>query len=234
MTGEKTGPLNRLEPHPSCGQGWEAWMYRGMMMAMSSNPTLWPRRRFLQALGAATAAVAAAPACSPVPTELQPDGSVKLQVLSQRQYAVMNALALTVLGPKAAKHIQAGAADPARRLDQLLAISEPHAKKMIPVLLNVIEFAPWPLMPKLRTFTHLSPEARLRVLEAMKVSDMDTRQAILASARAMVGQCYYLYSSSWADIRYHGKAGEDPEGHAYAMTYAWDTEPPAPPEGALR
>jgi hypothetical protein len=137
------------------------------------------RRAFLR-LGAAAAAAGLLPAgCGSAPAP-----GAALAVLSPRAYATFNAAASRIAGARFAELIARGALDPARAADAFAA-RNPGIAGTLAAALAFLEWAPWPLAPKLRPFTSLDAAAQDRVLDALMRSRIDLCRDVFRGVKSL-------------------------------------------------
>src|SRR5262245_33676399 len=177
------------------------------------------RRTFLRLLGAAAGAGLLPAACTREPAGVRaPSG---LRHLSRRGWAVLNAAATRIAGPEGAKLVAAGVVDPALGADRFLdgapALVEPLGQALL-----VVEYAVWPLSPKLRPFTSLAPEAQDAVLSDLAGSRLETKRRIFGGVRAMALLGFYAAPEARALTGYPIGASHPDATIADAMTYPLD------------
>jgi len=146
------------------------------------------RRGFLRLL-AAGAALAWLPGCGP-PAAYAPPPDARLRHLGPRSYAVLRAAAERVLGGRGAGAVAAGAVDPAVPVEAFLA-SAPDLASQLRQALLALEFAVWPLVPKLRPFTRLDGPGRDAVLRDLMASDWAVKRALFQGVRSVCLLGYY-------------------------------------------
>ncbi len=174
------------------------------------------RRAFLRLLGAAAVAGMLPAACSRAPAGARAPAG--LLFLSPRGWAVLNAAAARIAGPRGAELVADGAVDPALRADRFLAGAPSLAAPLSQALL-VVEFAPWPLVGKLRPFTALAPEAQDAVLAELAGSRLATKRQIFGGVRALALLGFYAAPEARALTGYPVGAPEPAFGIADAMSY---------------
>src|SRR5262245_59067650 len=177
------------------------------------------RRTFLRLLGAVAGAGLLPAACTREPAGVRaPSG---LRHLSRRGWAVLNAAAARIAGPEGAKLVAAGVVDPALGADRFLdgapALVDPLGQALL-----VVEYAVWPLSPKLRPFTSLAPEAQDAVLADLAGSRLETKRRIFGGVRAMALLGFYAAPEARALTGYPIGASHPDATIADAMTYPLD------------
>ena len=158
-----------------------------------SAPLLDPgldRRGFLRLAGAA-AAVGALPGCSS----------------SGRRDAIVTAVTRRIVGPEAAARIDAGLVDPAATADAFLANLGPLGDAL-ELALVALEWAVWPLVPKLRPFTALDPADQDAVLTDLRDSRLGLKRQLFAAAKSLGCLAYYASPESHAGLGYPGPFGD--------------------------
>ncbi len=147
------------------------------------------RRGFLRLAGLA-AASGLLPACHDAPSGTGPPPGLALRHLTPRGYAVLNAAAGSVAGPRGAALVRSGAVDPGRAAEHFLAESPDVAGPLGQGLL-VLEFAVWPFVPKLRPFTALDDDARRAVLAALMTSRLALGRQVFHGVRSVSLLAFY-------------------------------------------
>jgi len=177
------------------------------------------RRGFLRLLGAAAGAGLLPAACAREPAG--PSAPSALRYLSPRGWAVLNAAAARIVGPQGAQLVSAGVVDPALGADRFLA-GAPSLVEPLGQALLVVEFAVWPLAPKLRPFTALAPEAQDAVLAELAASRFATKRRIFGGIRAMALLGFYAAPEARALTGYPVGSPHPGASVADAMTYPPD------------
>jgi len=177
------------------------------------------RRGFLRLLGAAAAAGLLPAACAREPAG--PRAPAELRFLSPRAWAVLNAAAARIVGPQGAQLVTTGAVDPALGADRFLSGAPSLAEPLGQALL-VVEFAVWPLAPKLRPFTALTPDAQDAVLAELAASRLATKRRIFGGVRAMALLGFYGAPEARALTGYPVGSPHPTATIADAMTYSLD------------
>jgi len=173
------------------------------------------RRAFLRLLGAAAAAGWLPAGCSRAPVGAR--APAELRFLSPRGWAVLNAAAARIAGPTGAPLVTDGTVDPALRADAFLAGAPSLAAPLGQALLFV-EFAVWPLVPKLRPFTALEPDAQDAVLAGLASSRIALERRIFGGVRAMALLGFYAAPEARALTGYPVGAASSTVGIADAMS----------------
>lgn len=179
------------------------------------------RRAFLRALGGAAALgllPGAATGCGGLPPALAPPPDLTLRALTPRAYAVLGAAARSVVGPDGAALIDAGAVDPARRADELLAASPELAEPLRQALL-ALELGVWPLLAKLRPFTALPPQGRDTVLEECMRSRLALKRRLYGGVRAISLLSFWSAPEARPLAHLPGTPGTPPVSIEDAMRY---------------
>lgn len=143
------------------------------------------RRAFLRLAGAAAALGLLPVACG---EGIAP--GLELRRLSPRAYATFNAAASRIVGPRGAELIRAGAVDPALAADAFVD-RNPALGASIGAALALLEWAPWPLVPKLLPFTALEGVAQDRVLDALMRSRIDLLRDVFKGVKSLAALVFY-------------------------------------------
>lgn len=161
-------------------------------------------RRTVLRLGALVAGAGLLPAgCGGHPA---PPPDVHLAVLTPRTYAVFNAAAGTLVGPRGAALIDARTVDPAIAADAILARVPVLAGPLSQALL-VLEFGLWPLVRKVRPFTSLTPGGRRAVIADLAASPIDLKRAMYSGVRSLAMASFYAAPASNALTGFPGPFG---------------------------
>ena len=176
------------------------------------------RRAFLRLAGGAAALGLCPSGCGPGTAALAPPPGVVPVSFTPRSYAVFNAAAARIVGPRGAELIRERRIDPARRVDRLLARAPDVAGSLQQALL-VVEFAIFPVLEKLRPFTALDGPAQDAVLAELMHSRFETKRAIFAGLKGLACLGFYGDPGSNALTGYPGPFGSDRVSIADAMTY---------------
>lgn len=174
------------------------------------------RRTFLRISGAIAALGLLPSGCGS--SALAPPADLALAHLSPRSYATFQAAALTILGREPAAIVRSGAVDPARLADAWLTRAPALAAPLQQGLL-VLEFAPWPLLPKYSRFSVMTDEARVPVVAHLAASTTDWKRALFAGLKSLACMTFYSASPSRAVSHYPGPFGKGPGGIEDAMRY---------------
>lgn len=156
----------------------------GLRAAAARDLAALDRRGFLRLLAGAAGAGLLPVACSDAPEGRAPPDGVELALLSPRSYAVLNAAAARIAGPRGAALVHAGALDPARVADRFLADSPELAAPLAQALLG-LEFAVWPLLGKLRPFTSLDDPERDAILQELMRSRLELKRMAFQGLRSV-------------------------------------------------
>lgn len=171
------------------------------------------RRAFLR-LSAAAAATGLLPTGCGAP--VRPPPGAPLAVLSPRTWAVFDAAARRIVGPRGEALIAAGALDPATLADAWLARLG-HVGADFDAALWTLELAPWPLVPKLRPFTALAPAAQDAVLLGLRDARFALPRQLFAAVKTFALLAFYAHPASHAAIAYPPPFGAGPVSIADAM-----------------
>ncbi len=147
------------------------------------------RRAFLRLAGLGAVA-GLLPGCSDAPPPAAPPADLALRHLTPRGYAVLNAAAGSFAGPRGAALVRAGGLDPARAAEGFLAASPELAGPLAGALL-VLEFAVWPVVPKLRPFTAQNAAARHATLRALLDSRLALARVVYHGVRSIALLSFY-------------------------------------------
>lgn len=188
------------------------------LQEMEATLALLDRRGFLRLAAALAAAGLLPTGCGDAPPPLAPGPGVRLAVLTPRSYAVFQAAALRLLGPRAAEQVRAGDVDPAALADAWLARLPALGAQLHQGLL-LLEYAPWPLLPKLRPFTRLDDAGRDAVLQDLFAAGSDWKRALFKGLKSFACLTFYAAPPSRAITRYPGPFGNAEVTIAEAMRY---------------
>jgi hypothetical protein len=176
--------------------------------SVASTLSALDRRAFLRLAGALIAAGSGPPGCFSAKGALEPKGG--LSQLTPRTYAVFQAAAQRLLGPGPADLIRGGMVNPAAIADRWLARLPDLAPPLRAGLL-VLEFAPFPLLPKLLPFTALHPSAQDVVLADLMGSSLDWKRTLFKGIKSFACLTFYSAAPSRALTGYPGPFG-GPDG----------------------
>lgn len=159
------------------------------------------RRAFLRLAGTAAAVGILPVACrEPVPP------GAALAVLAPRAYATFNAAAARIVGPRGAELIRAREVDPARAADAFAA-RNPAIGATLGAALALLEWAPWPLVPKLRPFTSLDGAAQDRVLDSLMRARIDLLRDVFKGVKSLAALTFYAHPATRALTGFPGPFG---------------------------
>ncbi|UCE87596.1 MAG: hypothetical protein JSU66_07760 [Deltaproteobacteria bacterium] len=181
------------------------------------------RRAFLRLFGSAAALGLLPSGCAPDRDLLGPLANAAPRALTPRGYAVLNAAALRIVGPRGAAAIRARQIDPARRVDAILERA-PEVARVFGQALLLLEFGVFPLLGKLRPFTALDGPAQDAVLRELVQSRFETKRAIFGALKSFATLGFYGSPRSDALTGYPGPFGSERVPIDRAMTY--DSEAP--------
>jgi hypothetical protein len=186
------------------------------------------RRRFLKAVGGVVALGVLPTACTDLPGPLQVPGSLQLKVLAPWEYAVLNAVASRVLGPHAAELIKAGEVNPAAFIDDAFSRIDPQVPDAVRPAIALIEYAPWPVLPKWGRFTRVFEDAQDRALASLETSRFPLFNLAHGGLKLLTAASFYSARASAKITGYDGTVWHASPDHAKALTYpaSW----PAPKE----
>lgn len=146
------------------------------------------RRGFLK-LGTA-AAVALLPGCRAAPRGAGPPAGLALEHLTPRTYAVLNAAAARLVGPRGGALVAAGRADPGAGCERFLTETPELAGPMRQALL-LLEYGVWPLLPKGRPFTSLAAAQQSAVLDDLAGSRLALKRRVFGGLRSVALLSFY-------------------------------------------
>jgi hypothetical protein len=158
-----------------------------------SAPLLDPqldRRGFLRLAGVA-ATLGALPGCSS----------------ADRRDRIVTAVTRRIVGPLGAAQIDAGRVDPAAAADAFLADLGPLGDAL-ELALAALEWAVWPLVPKLRPFTSLDPTEQDAVLADLRDSRLAFKRQLFAAAKSVGCLAYYTSPESHGALGFPGPFGD--------------------------
>lgn len=159
---------------------------------------------------------------------LTPPTDARLAVLSPRAFATFTAACARIAGPTTADAIERGALVPGVVADAWLART-PALGDPLGAALTLLEFAPFPLLPKWRPFTALAAEAQDAVLLDLRDSRLATKRAVFGGVRALSLLAVYLSPGPRAAIGFPGPFGTETISIGDAMAPL----PPQPTAGSV-
>ncbi len=174
------------------------------------------RRGFLRLAGIATAAGLLPAGCGAAPAALAPPPGLRLAVLSPRAYATFQAFALRLVGPACSALVTSRAIDPAAAADAWVA-RLPGLASALGQGLAVLEWAVWPLLPKLAPFTALDARAQDRVLEDLLRSRMAIKRDLYRGLKSLATLTVYAQPAVRSRLGHPGPFSA--EGIAAAMRW---------------
>ena len=174
------------------------------------------RRAFLRLAAGLTAAGLLPTGCGGVPEALAPPPGLRLQVLSPRGYATLQAAVLRLVGSRAAGLVRAGRLDPAAAANGWLGRAPPLGAALGQGLV-LLEWGMWPLLPKLRPFTRLDGAAQDRVLEDLMRSPWDLKRDLFKGLKSIAMLAVYSAAAVRPLVGHPGPF--DRVGIATAMRY---------------
>lgn len=171
-----------------------------MTPSLVDAATALDRRAFLRLLAVAAGTGLLPSGCG---NGYGPRPGQKLVVLSPQTYAVFTAAAMRLVGPTGATLIAERTIDPASAADAILARSPALAGPLAQGLL-ALQFGVWPLLPKVRPFTSLSPERQDGVIADLAASTVALKRALYGGVRSLVMATFYAAPASRALTGYPG------------------------------
>jgi hypothetical protein len=172
---------------------------RGLVAALD-------RRAFLKAAGYGAALGLLPLGCGAAPPGLAPPHDLTLEALSPRTYVTFGAATARLVGPEGGRAIEAGRLQPARHAESWLR-ALPGIAPLLQQALLVLEFAPFPLIAKLRPFTQLSGEAQDAALAELMGSRFAWKRAVFGGVRGFAMLAYYSDPASRSWTGYPGPFG---------------------------
>jgi len=177
------------------------------------------RRRFLALLGAGAAAGVLPTGCSAErPGWLRPPPGVALRQLSPRSFAVLTAATARLVGATGADWIAEGRVTPAVTADGWLA-AMPHLAAPLAQGLLLLEFAVFPLLPKLWPFTSLASDAQDAVLGELAASQIGLKHDLYKGVRSLAFLTFYADPATRSLISHPGPFGRGAVTIADAMRW---------------
>lgn len=176
------------------------------------------RRAFLRLVAGAAALGILPSGCAREHDALGPPSGFAPRAFTPRSYAVLNAAAVRIIGPRGAEAIRARRIDPARGVDAILA-SAPEVARVFEQALRILEFGVFPLIAKLRPFTALDGTAQDAVLSELLHSRFELKRAIFGAVKSFASLGFYGSPQSDALTGYPGTFGSERVTIASAMTY---------------
>ncbi len=164
------------------------------------------RRAFLKLAGYGAALGLLPIGCGAAPAGLAPPHDLPLEALSPRTYVTFGAATARLVGPEGARAIEAGSIQPARTAESWLR-ALPGIAPLLQQALLVLEFAPFPLVAKLRPFTQLSGASQDAVLTELMGSRFAWKRAVFGGVRGFAMLAYYSDPASRRWTGYPGPFG---------------------------
>jgi hypothetical protein len=174
------------------------------------------RRGFLRLAAGAAAAGLVPTGCG---AGRAPPAGASLYVLSPRSYAVMDAVARRMVGPRGEALMTSGALDVAALVDAWL-VGLGHVGATFEAALWTLELGVWPLVAKVRPFTALAPAAQDAVLDDLLRSRLALKRRLFAALKTFACLAFYAHPASHAGIGYPPPFGAGSVSIADAMQ-AW-------------
>lgn len=187
------------------------------------------RRAFLKLAGIGAALGVLPSGCGAAPPGLAPPTDLTLEALSPRTYVTFGAATARLVGPEAGRAIERGAIQPARTAESWLR-TLPGVAPLLQQALLVLEFAPYPLVARLRPFTRLPGDAQDAVLDELMRSRFAWKRAVFGGVRGFAMLAYYSDPASRSLTRYPGPFGGPGATIEDAMRH--ETAPAPPSEQA--
>jgi hypothetical protein len=179
------------------------------------------RRGFLRAAALAAGAGLLPAGCSGPSQRWAPPADLELRHLTPRTYAVLDAAAVRIVGPRGAELVRAGRIDPARNTERFLARAPALAAPLRQALL-VLEFGFQPLIAKLRPFTALEAAAQDAVLADLMGSRLALKRLLFNGVRSVSLANFYGDPASAALTHYPPGAPQPGVSIASALSYEVD------------
>ena len=150
---------------------------------------------------------------------LRPPPGAALRHLSERGYAVLAAATARLVGGEGADWIAEGRVAPAATADAWLDATPELAGPLGQGLL-LLEFAVFPLLPKLRPFTALPAAAQDGVLADLAASEIGWKRDLFKGVRSLAFLTFYADPAVRPLIGHPGPFGRGSVTIADAMSYA--------------
>ncbi len=179
------------------------------------------RRGFLRAAALAAGAGRLPAGCSGPAQRWAPPADLELRYLTPRSYAVLDAAAARIVGPRGAELIRARHIDPARNTERFLARAPTLAAPLRRALL-LLEFGFQPLIAKLRPFTALDDTAQDAVLADLMGSRLALKRLLFNGVRSVSLANFYGDPASARLTRYPPAAPQPGVSIASALSYEVD------------
>jgi hypothetical protein len=176
------------------------------------------RRAFLRLVAGAAALGILPSGCARGRDALGPPNGFAPRAFTPRSYAVLNAAAVRIVGPRGAEAIRARRIDPARGVDAILAPA-PEVARVFEQALRFLEFGVFPLIGKLRPFTALDGTAQDAVLSELLHSRFELKRAIFGAVKSFATLGFYGSPESDPLTGYPGVFGGERVTIASAMNY---------------
>jgi len=156
--------------------------------------------RSLRTLGALAALPLVVPGCSKAPTVPVPPG---LRVFTAGEFAILSAVADTLVPRGGAFPIGAADVHLAERIDLFLSTQDPDVVKGLRGALTILEYGGGLLAGRLGRFSRMGPEGRAAVLSALPHRFGLARQ-IYIGLKQLCLFLFYCAHESWPAIGYDG------------------------------
>lgn len=174
------------------------------------------RRDLVRAVGLLAVAGVIPSGCGGAPAALAPPTDATLRALSPRGYATFTAAAMRVVGDAGGALIADRRVDVGLACDAWLARTPALAAPFAQAL-ALLEFAPWPLLAKVRPFTALDPAAQDGVLADCMTSRLETKRAVFRGIRSLALLTFYAAPATRPLTGYPGPFGNESVTIADAM-----------------
>ncbi|MGC8684736.1 MAG: hypothetical protein ACP5QW_04045 [bacterium] len=125
----------------------------------------------------------------------------ELKVFDKKMYKIIKAIAETIIPPGGAFDVDPNVVDPALLFDNYLDSMSILQLKAIKTILYTIEYMP--MFTRLKRFTKMSPEQRLKYLEGWETSRFFSKRGVLLLVKMLFLMSYYSDDTVAQAINYH-------------------------------
>lgn len=148
------------------------------------------RRAFLRLAGVVVGAGLLPTGCGDLPVALTPPAGRPLAILTPRGFATFQAFAMRLVGPRVRAGIAAGTLAPASSAEAWIA-RQPALGAALGQGLALLEWGPWPLLPKWRPFSGLDGREQDRVLADLATSSWGWKRDLFRGLKSLAAVVVY-------------------------------------------
>ncbi len=125
----------------------------------------------------------------------------ELKVFDQKLYTIVHAITDTIIPPGGAFDVDPKVVDPVLLFDNYIDNMSRLQLKAIKAVIYTIEYAP--LVTRLKRFTKMSPEQRLKYLQGWENSRIFTKRNIFLLIKMLALMAFYSDDAVAEAIHYH-------------------------------